>query len=145
MSAKKKWLKLFFHPFHSCNKAKLFQGKSFDLCFDTMQQPIWFQRIHFWSYHVITQTEDSPLSPKVLNRAFPDRAPEADANILSTSCEKMQTTATRDMWSADRTQKTVETISSDHVGIPAVLTLSFATYLHGSKQKAAEFRCKLNV
>lgn len=107
-----------------------------------MQQPIWFQRIHFWSYHVITQTEDSPLSPKVLNRAFPDRAPEADANILSTSCEKMQTTC--------EVQIGRETSRNyikwrDHVGIPAVLTLSFATYLYGSKQKAAEFRCKLNA
>ncbi len=52
----------------------------------------------------VTLSEDSPLSPKFLNRSWPARALDADTNISSTSCkeanQKQGTAQTDDMITA---------------------------------------------
>ncbi len=84
---------------------------------------------------VLTQTEDSPLSPKVLNSSLPARALEAATSISLTSCNRKQKTAQTDDC-ALHVQFLINLFTQcDDVNIPVLLKFSSAAFLHEKKQK----------
>lgn len=96
---------------------------------ETQSEHIWIQSC------VLTQTEDLPLSPKVLNSSLPARALEAAANILLTPCNRKQKTAQTDEYAVQVQFVTNLLTRCDGVNIPVLLKFSSAAFLQERKQK----------